>query len=52
MKRFFQSFFVIAAFAAATLFTGCNAASLAGPDEAPQAQQDCDDDSCSNGHNL
>jgi hypothetical protein len=52
MKRLFQYFVFGALCTDATLFAGCDAASLAGPDEAPRAQQDCDDDSCSSGHNL
>ena len=51
MKRILQTALFVAFFATATLLTGCNAASLAGPDDAPQAQS-CEGDHCSNGHNL
>ena len=51
MKRFFHSMIVVAFFAAATLFTGCDASTLTGADEAPQTQS-CEGDGCSNGHNL
>ncbi len=45
-----KSLTLIAFFAGATLLVGCNAADLAGPEDAPQSQNECAE--CSNGRNL